>query len=156
MRTYPVRPVVAAWSCLTAPLVIVLVTWALGSSYDASGRGLLVGLLAGGTLFALHFRRARRRSLTVTESGVELQYDAYRLVAPWSELSVHTGRGAFGLDRDELAVASASVLALDADGEPTEVPARMTSQQVATDVRLADFTRDWRDGPLGRLVPAEA
>jgi len=155
LARYPVRPAAAAWSSLTAPLVVALVTSTIGSSYGASGPGLLVGLLAGGTLFALHLRRARQRVLTVTEDGVELQYDAYRLVAPWSALRMTQKAGWWGLTHDVLNVDEATVLALDGSDEPTRVSSRMTSRKVRTTVRLGDFDRDWRDGPLGRLVPTD-
>jgi hypothetical protein len=153
---YPVRTAAAAWSVLTAPLAVLLVVWMLGSSAGGAGRGLLVGLLAGGLLFVLHFRRARRRALTVTDDGVELQYDDYRLVAPWSALRMTQKAGWWGLTHDVLHVDEATVLALDGDGEPTSISKRMTAQKVRTTVRLGDFDRDWRDGPLGRLVPADA
>ena len=152
---YPVRPGPAAWSVLTAPLAVLLVVWMLGSSAGGAGRGLLVGLLAGGLLFALHLRRARQRALGVTEDGVELQYDAYRLVAPWAKVRLTQKAGWWGLTHDVLVVDEASVLALDGDGRPTKVSARMTSQKVRTQVRLTDFSRDWRAGPLARLVPAD-
>lgn len=116
--------------------------------------GVTIGLIAAVAVFTLNYRRVRRRTLTVTPDGLEVQRDKYRLVLPWSAVSkVQHRRHQRVMTVEELVISNASVAALDHRGRPTTLPHHlMRSHPAPTRVMVSLYDKSWRQGPIGERL----
>lgn len=109
-------------------------------------------LLAFGTWSML---RASRRALTLTDDGLQLQRDTYRLEAPWHMVvGVDRGRRRGLLRADELILADSRITALDHRNETTTLPKRLQGHPATSRVQVSLYDRDWASGPIGEYLRA--
>jgi len=128
---------------------------------------LLVGVFAGppvtvpAVVFAsvlvlaipLSYRRVRRRTLTVSNEGLEVQRDQYRLRVSWDDVTgTALRRHQLLFNVDELHVRNAQVLALDANGRATTPPDRLAGHPATTRIQVSLFDAHWRTGPIGKYL----
>ncbi len=116
--------------------------------------GVVVGLVAAAAVFTLNYRRVRRRTLTVTPEGLEVQRDEYRLVVRWEAISkVQDRRHQRVMAVEELVVDGASVVPLDYRGRTMTLPSQLTAGHPApTRVMVGLYDKSWRDGPIGERL----
>lgn len=109
-------------------------------------------LLAFGTWTML---RASRRALTLTDDGVQLQRDKYRLDAPWHKVvGVDHGRRRGLVKADELILADSRIIALDHRNQTTTLPKGMQNHPATSRVQVSLYDREWASGPIGERLRA--
>lgn len=152
MTTYRIRPAVAALSCATVPLLVVAAWALLGLAVD-SPPTIAVGVLLGLALFVRNLVRVRRRSLTVSDDGLVVQRDSYRLVVPWAGIrGVRRRTHQLVMRAEELVVTGAQVEAVDPRGRPQDVGSQLDGHPATTRVMISFYDRHWREGPVGRRL----
>lgn len=101
-------------------------------------------------------RRVSRRTLTVTEDGIRLQRDGYRLEAPWHAIvGVERGRRRGLVRADELALAESTVIALDGSDTTTTPRPALAGHPATRRVQVSLYDRDWAASPLGERLKAQ-
>lgn len=109
-------------------------------------------LLAFGTWTML---RASRRALTLTDHGVQLQRDKYRLDAPWhTVVGVDRGRRRGLVKADELILTDSTIIALDHRNHATTLPKGLQDHPATRRVQVSLYDRDWASGPIGERLTA--
>ena len=99
--------------------------------------------------------RVSRRSLTVTDEGMQLQRDKYRLTAPWDAVeAVHRGRRRGLVKADELILADSWIVAIDHAGRTTALPKGVEGHPAPRRVQVSLYERDWPSGPIGQHLRA--
>ena len=151
MHRYPLRRTVAVGSC--APLPVLLFTLCLlrAGLVGSLWLGASIGLVAAAAVFTFNYQRVRRRTLTVTTEGLEVQGDKYRLVVPWSGVTkVQQRRHQIVVAVEELVVDGASIVPLDSRGRTTTLPHQLVAGHPApTRVGVSLYDKSWREGPIG-------
>jgi hypothetical protein len=104
--------------------------------------------------FALSFRRVRRRTVTVTAEGLEVQRDKYRLLVPWSAIAkVQRRRHQLVVAVEELVVTGADVVPLDSRGRSTSLDTTsLEGRPAAGRVMVSLYDKQWRQGPIGERL----
>ncbi|WP_207556056.1 hypothetical protein [Intrasporangium flavum] len=99
--------------------------------------------------------RASRRSLTVTEDGIQIQRDKYRLDAPWDAITgLDCGRRRGLIRADELLLDDCTISAVDHRGRATTLPDSLQPHPATTRVQVNFYDRDWASGPIGAHLKA--
>ena len=100
--------------------------------------------------------RASRRSLTVTEDGIQLQRDTYRLDASWDAVvGLERGRRRGLLRADEVLLADSRISAVDYRGRKTTLPQELEGHAATRRVQVNLYDRDWASGPIGEHLKAK-
>lgn len=147
MHRYRIRRLVAAGTSATVPLPVLVTATILIQPVTL---GITVGLLVAAALFTPSYVRVRRRTLTVTDEGLEVQRDQYRLFVPWRGVrKVQRRRHQVLLAVEELVVTDAHVAALDRRGRTTSVPNRLSNHPAQSRVMVSLYDKQWRRGPIG-------
>ena len=150
MPRYRFRRAIAAWTCVSAPVAIALGCFLLVIGlFQQPWLGATIGVVLASAEFALSFRRVRRRTVTVTAEGLEVQRDKYRLLVPWPAIAkVQRRRHQLVVAVDELVVTGADV-----------VPARLSRPVHEPGHHVPRGTSGRRQGhgqPLRQAVAARA
>ena len=149
MTTYRIRVLVAVMTSATLPLLVGAGWVLLGAVFD-SPLTAEVGVLLAVAMFTRNLVRVRRRTLTVTDQGLVVQRDQYRLTVPWSGVQGVQRRNHQRVMRaEELLVEGAQVEALDRRGRPTDVESQLEGHPATTRVMVSLYDRGWRSGPIG-------
>ncbi|MEO5743784.1 MAG: hypothetical protein ABIQ53_04230 [Terracoccus sp.] len=94
--------------------------------------------------------RASRRTLTVTENGLQVQRDRYRLEAPWhAVMRVDRGQRRALVKADEIVLTDSRIIALDYRDRATTLPKGLEGHLATRRVQVSLYNRDWAAGPLG-------
>ncbi|WP_459983763.1 hypothetical protein [Nocardioides sp. AN3] len=134
---------------------------ALGAVAVGIGAWIGASALAGAVVFALvllfnvprTYARIRRRTLTVTKAGLDVQRDQYRLHIPWSGVTaVARRRHQLVWKVEELIIGGAEVVALGANGEPTNPPEGLHGHAATTRILLSLYSPNWREEPIGECL----
>ena len=139
MHCYRFRRAIAAWTCVSAPVAIALGCFLLVIGlFQQPWLGATIGVVLASAEFALSFRRVRRRTLTVTAEGLEVQRDTYRLLVVAVE---------------ELVVKGADVVPLDYRGRSTSLDTTsLEGRPAASRVMVSLYDKQWRQGPIGERL----
>ncbi|GAB3057249.1 hypothetical protein GCM10027053_18660 [Intrasporangium mesophilum] len=152
MKTYRLRKPIALLESFLLPTVMSALTLVVVRPLAFALPVVLV-LLAFG---AWTLRRVSRRTLTVTEDGMQLQRDNYRLEAPWhAVVGVERGRRRGLVTADELALAESTIVALDHRGNTTTLPQGLVGHPATRRVQVSLYDRDWAASPLGERLKAQ-
>lgn len=152
MRTYRLRKPIALLESFLLPSVLSVLVLLVVRPFVFALPVVLV-LLAFG---AWTLRRVSRRTLTVTEAGIQLQRDNYRLEAPWHAIvDVERGRRRGLVTADELALAESTIIALDRNDNTTKLPQGLASHPATRRVQVSVYDRDWATSPLGERLKAQ-
>jgi hypothetical protein len=100
--------------------------------------------------------RASHRSLTITNDGIELQRDKYRLDASWDAVvGLERGRRRGLLRADELLLADSRISAVDYRGRRTTLPPGLEGHPATRRVQVNFYDGDWATGPIGEHLKAK-
>ena len=147
--TYRLRWPVALLQAVPAPalggLVIALVV-------QPPAIGVLLGLALAGSFGSLGLARARRRTLTVTEDGLEVQRDRYALRARWEEVTGIQRRRHQGVTVDELVLGHPTLVPRTSTGRGQDLPDGLEGHPATTRIQVSLYDRTWRDGPIGEQL----
>jgi len=152
---YRFRRAIAAWTCVSAPVAIALGCFLLVIGlFQQPWLGATIGVVLASAEFTLSFRRVRRRTLTVTADGLEVQRDTYRLLVPWPAVAaVQHRRHQLVVAVEELVVKSAEVVPLDHRGRSTSLDTELIAQHpAASRVMVSLYDKQWRRGPIGERL----
>jgi len=95
-------------------------------------------------------RRVRKRSLTVTDDGLELQRDRYALRVPWDAVSgVRRCRLQGVMAVDELQLADSTLIGRNSRGRNQQISPRVRKHAGARCIHISIYDKDWRDGRIG-------
>lgn len=95
-------------------------------------------------------RPVRRRFLTVTPAGLEVQRDAYALRARWDQVvGVQRRRHQGLIPVEELLLAAAEVVPRTSTGKVKPPPGSLQGHPATTRVMVSVYDRAWREGPIG-------
>ncbi len=152
MRTYRLRKPIALLESFLLPSVLSVLVFVIVRPFAFALAAVLV-LLAFG---AWTLRRVSGRTLTVTEDGIQLQRDNYRLEAPWhAVVGVERGRRRGLVKADELALAESTIIALDRRDNTTTLPQGLAGHPATRRVQVSMYDRDWASSPLGERLKAQ-
>jgi hypothetical protein len=151
VHRYRLRRTVAAGSCATVPVLLFLLCVLRSDLVGSLLLGASIGLVAAAGVFTLNYQRVRRRTLTVTPDGLEVQRDTYRLIVPWSAVTkVQQRRHQMVMAVEELVADGASIVPLDSRGQTTTLPNQLVAGHPAsTRVMVSLYDKSWREGPIG-------
>ena len=155
MHCYRFRRAIAAWTCVSAPVAIALGCFLLVIGlFQQPWLGATIGVVLASAEFALSFRRVRRRTLTVTAEGLEVQRDKYRLLVPWPAIAtVQHRRHQLVVAVEELVVKGADVVPLDYRGRSTSLDTTsLEGRPAASRVMVSLYDKQWRQGPIGERL----
>ncbi|MFD6177867.1 MULTISPECIES: hypothetical protein [unclassified Isoptericola] len=151
------RPAVVLVSAVVPPVAVTAAAFGLAALVGPSG---VAGAVAFGAVMLLSvpfaWARARRRTLTVSDDGLAVQRDRYRLQVPWDHVTgVARRRHQLLLVVDELQVRDPEILALDSRGRATVLPPGLGAHPATTRIQVSLYDLDWRDGPVGAHLGRE-
>ena len=147
MATYRVRwPWALATSAALPAIIGVLVALLV--------RPVWVGSTVGSTLMiastALSLRRVRRRTLTVTDSGLEVQRDKYAMIVGWNEVvGVRRRRHQLFIPVEELVLSGSELVARSSSGKSTSLPPSLSGHPATRRILVSLYDKGWRHGPVG-------
>ncbi|MFI2486892.1 hypothetical protein ACH47X_08280 [Promicromonospora kroppenstedtii] len=150
MTVYRIRRDLAALLVLPIPILTAAISLVLITTQ----RPVLVVLavvyvVVSVVLMIRMYRQARRRTLTVSDTSLVVQRDAYRIGAPWSEVVGIDRKRRQGLLADELVLASPVVTFVDAADKPTRVPKAAAGHPALQRIQVSFYDKNWREGPIG-------
>ena len=152
MKTYRLRKPIALLESFLVPIVMSAVTLVVVRPFAFALPVVLVLLGFG----AWTLRRVSRRTLTVTEDGIRLQRDNYRLETPWHAIvGVERGRRRGLVTADELALAESTIIALDRHDNTTTLPQGLAGHPATRRVQISLYDHDWAASPLGERLKAQ-
>src|SRR5437899_6840081 len=103
----------------TSLILPVLTGFVIAATVRPFLAGVCLGWLFAGGLTAASYSRVRRRVLTLSAEGLEVQRDKYRLFAPWHAVTGVQGRRHQRVMRvEELLLAECQMTPLDGRGRP--------------------------------------
>jgi hypothetical protein len=95
-------------------------------------------------------RRIRRRTLTVSDAGLEVQRDEYAMVAGWDQVvGVERSRHPYLIPGDELVLSGSEVIPRGSTGKATTLPASLSGHPATRRIQISLYDKAWRDGPVG-------
>jgi hypothetical protein len=151
VSTFRVRKPYVLLEAFLVPSAVAVLLLLLVRPFVLALPAVLV-LLAFGTWSML---RASRRALTLTDDGLRLQRDAYRLEVPWHMVvGVDRGRRRGLLRADELVLADSKIVALDHRNETTRLPKGLQGHPATSRVQVSLYDPDWASGPIGEHLRA--
>jgi len=142
--------------------------WALATSAGAPViLGVMIALLiqpvwfgatVGSTFMiamtALTLRKVRRRTLTVTDSGLEVQRDRYALIVGWDDVArARRRRHQLVVPVEELVLSGSEVVARSSNGKSTSLPPALTGHPATRAILISLYDKGWRRGPIGDHMP---
>ncbi|MFD6445077.1 hypothetical protein ACFWEJ_08240 [Promicromonospora sp. NPDC060204] len=155
MTVYRIRQDLAVLLVLPIPILTAAISLVLITTQQPVLVALAVVYIAVSMVLAIRmYRRVRNRTLTVSESGVTVQRDAYRIEAPWSEVVGIDRKRRQGLLADELVLANPVVTFVDAAGKPTRVPKAAAGHPALQRIQVSFYDKSWREGPIGDRLRA--
>jgi hypothetical protein len=146
---YRPRWPVVVLSGLTVPVLF-------GVVFAAVSRSVFAGAFGALTAFALVASRVRRRSLTVDETGMTAQRDAYKVSVKWSDL-VEVRRQKLGglIPLDVMVFSGSELEPVDVRGKTRpSIPPKVYEIGADRRVQVGVYVRDWRESPIGRGAAA--
>lgn len=150
MHRYRIRRSVALGSSLTVPLVCCLVVVAIIRPLTL---GIAVGLGFAVAMTVANYTRVRRRSLTVSAEGLEVQRDTYGMFVPWpGVLRIQRRRHQWLFDVEELVVTDSRLLGRDSRGRPRALPEKLHQHPAGQRILLSLYDKEWRRGPIGEQL----
>jgi hypothetical protein len=133
----------------TAPVPILLGV-AVALLLRPLALGVAGGLVVAVIITAVRAQRVRRRTLTITEDGLEVQRDSYALDIAWGNITGVRNRRLQGLlPVEELIVTDARIIERDSRGKPVAPPAKLAGSPALGRVQVSLYDTDWRHGPIG-------
>lgn len=112
--------------------------------------GILLGVALAAGLTTSSLRRVRRRVLTVSPVGLEVQRDGYALRVRWDQVvGVQRRRHQGLIPVEELVLASAEVVPRTSTGKVKAPPASLQGHPATTRIMVSVYDRAWREGPIG-------
>ncbi|WP_343986265.1 hypothetical protein [Terrabacter terrae] len=151
MSTFRVRKPFALLEAFLAPSVVAVLSLLLIRPPVRAIPAVLVSL-AFGTWIML---RGSRRALTLTDDGVQVQRDKYRMDVPWhTVVGVDRGRRRGLVRADELILADSRIVALDHRNQTTTLPKGLQGHPATSRVQVSLYDRDWASGPIGEHLRA--
>jgi len=147
VTTLPARWTIALGTSVpTALLLLVSLSVVVKPAAVGVGLGAAFSAVAAGTSIA----RVRRRSLSVSETGLEVQRDKYVLTAPWSAVVGVAHRRIWGLLAvDELLLAHSHPVGRSSKGRAVAVPRRLPGHPASRRIQVSVYDKAWRQGPIG-------
>lgn len=116
--------------------------------------GIAVGLVFAIASTTPSLRKVRRRTLTVTDSGLELQRDQYAMIVAWDEVeSVRRRRHQIVIPVEELVLSGSRLLARDSTGKPTSLPPSLSGSPATRAILISLYDKAWRHGSIGDHLP---
>lgn len=147
MVTYRIRWPFALATSATVPLLLGVFTAVF---VHPAWIGTVLGLVLACSFTAPGLARVRSRTLTVSDSGLQVQHDKYMLSAPWDSVIGVERRKLLGvIPVEELSVPMSELMARSSGGESTTLPARLAEDPSVRRIRISFYDKHWRDGPVG-------
>jgi hypothetical protein len=99
--------------------------------------------------------RSRRRTLTVTDEGLEAQRDKFRVVVRWADFEDVTYRRAGGLKSELLTFRTGEIVPISSKGQPTTVNEEAI-RRVGADrnIQIGTYFANWMTSPVGESLKA--
>ena len=150
LGTHQLRWSIALVQAFLAPgLAAVLVA----AFVDPWPVGLLLGLALAASFGSPTLARARRRTLTLTTEGLELQRDRYRLSARWEDVTgIRHRRLAGFFPVEELLLGERELTARTSTGREGELPGGLVDHPASRRVQVSLYDTSWWDGPIGEQL----
>jgi hypothetical protein len=146
VETYRIRWPWALAASVGAPVIIGVVTALLIPGW----LGWTAGLTLMVALTALSLRRVRRRTLTVTASGLEVQRDKYAMIVGWNEVvRVQRRRHQLFIPVEELMLSGSKLVARSSSGKSTSLPPSLSGHPATRRILMSLYDKRWRHGPVG-------
>ena len=150
MSRYPLRWVPTLLS--TAPVPILLGV-AVALLLRPLALGIAGGVVVAAIITAVRAQRVRRRTLTITEDGLQVQRDSYALDIPWTNITGTRSRRLQGmLPVEELIVTDARIIERDSRGKAAAPSSKLAGSPALTRVQVSLYDKNWRSGPIGERL----
>jgi hypothetical protein len=145
--TYRIRWTWAVATSATLPAVLGLATAVL---IRPTWVGCVVGIALTVALTAPSLRRVRRRTLTVSDAGLEVQRDSYAMRVGWDQVvGVRQRRHQRLIPVDELVLSGSDLIPRSSTGKANTLPASLPAHPAARRIQVSLYNKAWRDGPIG-------
>lgn len=147
MTTYRMRWPWAVATSAGVPVIIgVIITLLIRPVWFGSTVGSTLVI----ALTALSLRRVRRRTLTVTDSGLEVQRDKYAMIVGWNEVArVQRRRHQLFIPVEELVLSGSELVARSSSGKSTSLPPSLSGHPATRRILMSLYDKGWRHGPVG-------
>lgn len=123
-----------------ATALLLRSTWFGG----VAGSVLAVALAAESVL------RVRRRTLNVSDAGIDVQRDKYAIFVSWDEVvAVRRRRHQRAIPVDELVLSGSRLIGRSSTGRTTTLPKSLSAHPAARRIQISLYDKAWRDGPIG-------
>jgi hypothetical protein len=100
---------------------------------------------------AMKVIRVRRRSLTATASGLDVQRDFYAIHVPWSSITGVQNRRLQGiLSVEELTLSDVELIGRDSRDRTRAIGSKVSGHPATTRIQISLYDPAWRGGPIGR------
>jgi hypothetical protein len=147
VTTYRIRWVIAIGTTLPLPLFGGLV---IAVALRPRLLGIAVGLVVALIFTARMSVRIRRRSLTITPTGLDVQRDTYAMQVPWEAIvAVTKYRIQRYLPVEELRFTQAELIGRTSRGQVRSAPDLPAGAPALHRIQVSLYDRHWRAGPIG-------
>lgn len=101
-------------------------------------------------LGARSVRAVRRRTLTISNAGLQVQRDKYAMLVRWDQVvGVKHRVHQLAIPVDELVLSGSELIARGSNDKPTTLPASLSAHPALKGIHISLYDKAWRDGPVG-------
>jgi hypothetical protein len=112
--------------------------------------GCVIGIALTVALTAPSVRRVRRRTLTVSDAGLEVQRDKYAMIVAWDQVvSVQQRRHQLLIPVEEFVLSGSEIVPRGSTGKATTLPTSLFGHPATRRILISLYDKAWRDGPVG-------
>ncbi|HEY3546799.1 MAG TPA: hypothetical protein VGK17_12035 [Propionicimonas sp.] len=147
MPTYRIRWL---WAVATSAPLPVCLGVMVALIFRPVWVGVVLGLTLASSMTLSNVRRVRRRSLSVSEAGLEVQRDTYAIRVGWDQvLGVQQRLHQGVIPVEELVLSGSRIIPRGSTGKTTTPGARLSSHPAPKRILISLYDKSWRTGPVG-------